>query len=78
VIALDEVSKFVDDYVVYDEHGRLDETPIEIHVAADRAGAPAVAVVDDPGRLELDPELSGVPLGAREDLLFCLRCIPIP
>jgi hypothetical protein len=37
--AFREVSEFVDDHVIYHEHRRLDETPVEIDIAVHVAGA---------------------------------------
>lgn len=49
VIGFDEVSELVDDHVVYYEHRRLDETPVEIDIAVHGAGAPAVTIINDLG-----------------------------
>src|ERR1039458_7955899 len=78
VIGFDEVSKFVDDHVVYYEHRRLDETPIEIDIAVHSAGAPAVPIVNDPGSRKPYTQLTGVLLDAIENLLFGAGDIPIP
>jgi len=58
VVSLDEVSEFVDDYVVYYEHRGLDETPVEIDIVVHGARAPAVPIVDDLGRRERYTELT--------------------
>ena len=70
-------SEFVDDHVVYNEHRRLDETPIEIDTVVHRAGAPAVTIINDLGRCELYTKLTCVLLHAGENLFFGSRNIPI-
>ena len=52
VIGLDEVSEFMHDDVVYDEHWGLDKAPVEIDTVIDRAGAPTIPIINDLGRIE--------------------------
>ena len=47
MVALHEVGQFVNNDVVNDEHGGLDQTPIEIDVVLYRAGTPSIAIVHD-------------------------------
>ncbi len=49
VVALQQVGEFVDDDVVNDVRGRLDEAPIESDGVLGGARAPTVAEVGDPG-----------------------------
>lgn len=77
MIGLYEVSEFVDDHVIYDEHRSLDQAPVEIYIVIHRTGAPTVAIVNDPGRSKLHIKLTSVLFHAGENLFLGSRHIPI-
>jgi hypothetical protein len=70
MVGFDEMSEFVHDDVVDDEHRRLDETPVEIDAVGHRARTPTVAVIDNPGRRERYAKLLRVLSSARQDFAF--------
>ncbi len=55
MVRFKQMSKFVDDDVVDHEHRSFDQPPVKIDIIFNRAGTPAVAVVDDPYRAERGP-----------------------
>lgn len=59
VVHLLEVHEFVDDDVVADEDGRLDETPVEGNGFANGAGPPAGALVADGNAADIHAVLHG-------------------
>ena len=60
MVGFDQVSQFMHDDIVDDEHRSLDKTPVETDVVAHRAGAPAVTIVNYLGGTELDTKLMRV------------------
>ena len=78
MVGLNEVSEFVHDDIVYDEHWGLYQPPIEINIVLDGARAPAVPIVNDLGGREFYSEIAGVLFHAAKNLFFGARNVPIP
>jgi len=78
VVGLHEVSEFVDDDVVDDKHGGLDQPPVEMDVILQGAGTLAVTVVNDSNPADIDTESAGVKLHTGDDLSLGPAEIPFP
>ena len=49
MVGFNQVSQFVDDYIIDYEHWGFDETPVKTYIVLNRAGTPAITVIDDSG-----------------------------
>ena len=78
VVGFDEVSKFVNDDVIDDEHRGFNQTPVNIDVIVWSAGTPAKAVVNDLDLGEINTEFTGMPLYPWRYLFLGLVYIPFP
>ena len=68
----------MNDGVVNDEHGGLDQAPVEIDIVVDGAGTPAIKVVDYFDFCIGHTELAGVMFSPGDDLGFGPLYIPFP
>ena len=64
MVGLDEMRQFMNDNVVYNEHRRFDQPPVEVYIIMQGTGAPAKAVVRDLDSGDIDNETKIVQEGA--------------
>ena len=67
----------MDDHVIHDIHRCLNESPVEIYVVLDRAGTPAIAIINDLGIGECHSEIIGKLFGPGQDFFPGLVHVPI-
>ena len=77
MICLDQVGEFVYDDVIDHEHGRFDQSPIQVHVVFCSARTPAVAIVHDLSACKLHPENRCNGFYLRKNPLFCSVDVPV-